>query len=104
MNSLKTSQLFERAIKIICSIEKGKVSTYGKIASICGYPRNARQVAFILKHYSKEYHLPWQRIISSSGRISIKDPIGFQMQKEILIEEGVFVSHNGKIDLKEFLA
>lgn len=92
----------EKVVKIVKSIPEGKVATYGQIAALAGHPRAPRQVAGVLKRCSAEYNLPWHRVISSKGLISIKDPLGRREQAERLREEGVEVSTTWDIDLKLF--
>ncbi len=57
--------------RIIRSVPKGKVSTYGKVAAAAGYPLYQRAVARLLRtdgHRS----LPWQRIVGAGGEIKLK--------------------------------
>jgi len=86
-----------QVIAIIRTIPPGKVMTYGQIAALAGSPRGARQVARILHSMSKKYRLPWHRVISSKGEISLKD----DEQKMFLQMEGVEVS-NWSINLTTY--
>ena len=90
-------------IHIIKHIPKGKVLTYGLIAKLAGNPRAARQVSWILHSSSKKYKLPWHRVISSNGTISIKSIDGKSIQKNLLQQEGLEVSENFKVDLNQYL-
>ncbi len=78
-----------QVIAIIRTIPSGKVMTYGQIAALAGSPRGARQVARILHSMSKKHQLPWYRVISSKGEISLKD----DEQKMALQLEGVEVNN-----------
>jgi methylated-DNA-protein-cysteine methyltransferase-like protein len=92
----------ELVIKIVKTIPKGKVASYGQIALIAGEPRAARQVGWILNQKSDE-QTPWWRIINNSGRISIKHPeISALEQKELLEKEGIKVTKNFEIDIKKY--
>ena len=97
------SDFTNQIIRIIKSIPKGKVLTYGFIAKLAGKPRAARQVSWILHSSSKKYNLPWHRVISSSGKISLKSYEDCQYQKNLLEREGVKVLNEFKVDLDEFL-
>ncbi|XFA98743.1 MGMT family protein [Candidatus Izemoplasma sp. B36] len=88
-------------IETIKNIPKGKVMTYGQIATFCGNPYGARQVSRILYSSSKKYHLPWHRVINSKGMISLHGE-GKLMQLERLFEEGIKILNN-KIDLNKYL-
>ena len=90
-------------IHIIKHIPKGKVLTYGRIAKLAGSPRAARQVSWILHSSSRKYKLPWHRVISSNGTISIKSIDSKSIQKHLLQQEGVKISNNLKVDLVQYL-
>tara|TARA_Y100001933_G_C18911871_1_gene527087 strand:+ start:147 stop:485 length:339 start_codon:yes stop_codon:yes gene_type:complete len=96
------SEFTVNVIKIIQAIPQGQVATYGQIATLVGHPRAPRQVAGILKRYSDQYDLPWHRVISSRGSVSIKDPLARQEQIERLREEAVDVGPSGDVDLDRF--
>ncbi|MFX1417698.1 MAG: MGMT family protein [Promethearchaeota archaeon] len=93
----------QRIIQIIQSIPKGKVLTYGFVAKLAGNPRAARQVSWILHSSTKKYNLPWHRVISSKGIISMKSVDDCEYQKLLLEHEGIKVEDGFKIDLKEYL-
>ncbi len=84
---------------VIHQVPQGKVSTYGDIAKMAGYPGYARHVGKALANLPKGSTLPWFRIINSSGKISLKGD-DFYRQKQHLTEDGVKVSDSGKISLK----
>jgi len=69
----------------ILEVPRGKVSTYGAIARAAGYPRCARQVARVLNQVRG---LPWQRILGSGGRISLRGEAALE-QRFLLEAEGV---------------
>ena len=92
-----------RAKNIIKQIPKGKVSTYGVIAAYSGNPRAARQVARILHSCSSKDNLPWHRVVNRNGRISLKRACGYEIQKQLLENEGVIFSNGDDIDLSGFL-
>jgi methylated-DNA-protein-cysteine methyltransferase-like protein len=96
------SPFTERVIEVIQSIPKGHVATYGQIAELSGHPRAPRQVAGILSRYSDQFNLPWHRVISSKGVVSIKDSNGRAEQISRLREEGIHVDQADSVDLAEF--
>ena len=69
----------------IRKVPRGRVSTYGAIAKAAGYPRNARQVARVLRQVGG---LPWQRILGAGGRISLRGEAALE-QRFLLEAEGV---------------
>lgn len=88
----------------IQQIPFGKVATYGQIAAIVGYPRNARQVGYVLKNLpvfspespkrTKFHHenVPWWRVVSSGGKIAVRENFfAREEQARRLTEEDVDV-------------
>lgn len=66
-------------------IPRGRVSTYGAVAKAAGYPRNSRHVARVLNQVGG---LPWQRVLGSGGRISLRGEAAME-QRFLLEAEGV---------------
>lgn len=87
----------EAVIKIIKSIPRGEVLSYGEIAVLAGNPRGARQVSRILHSCSSKEKLPWHRVINSKGCISLKGD-GFEIQKQLLEKEGFKITKSGKVE------
>jgi methylated-DNA-protein-cysteine methyltransferase-like protein len=57
--------------RMIRSVPKGKVSTYGRVAAAAGYPLYHRAVAQLLRKETLT-DLPWQRIVGAGGEIRLK--------------------------------
>ena len=74
-----------RILRAIRSVPRGKVSTYGAIASAASLPRAARLVARVL-HTS--LGLPWHRIVGAGGEIKLRGD-QFIEQRLRLEAEGV---------------
>ena len=91
----------EQAIKIMQSIPKGKVTTYGQIAILAGNHRAARRISRLIHTCSKKYNLPWHRIVNIQGKISLTGE-QFEIQYELLKLEGIEFGLNNAIDLKKF--
>ena len=70
---------------VIRKIPRGQVSTYGAVAEAAGYPRCSRHVSRVLNGVPG---LPWQRVLGSGGRISLRGEYGFE-QRFLLESEGV---------------
>lgn len=92
-----------QVIQIIKQIPRGKVTTYGTVAALAGFPRGARLVGGILHGFTEPEDLPWQRVINREGYISTKcleHPK--QAQKALLEGEGVEVSDEFIVDLEKY--
>lgn len=104
-NSGKTGEpsFHQRAIRVIKRIPRGRVAFYGMIALLAGNPRAARQVVRALNTAPKAERLPWHRVINREGRIALRPGQGFELQRALLIDEGVNVSPDGQINLEKYL-
>ncbi|WED25665.1 MGMT family protein [Vibrio sp. DW001] len=94
-------QFLAQIFVVIHQIPSGKVSTYGEIAKMAGYPGYARHVGKALSNLPKGSTLPWFRVINSAGKISLKGD-SFARQKEQLEKDGVQVSEMGRVSLKTY--
>ena len=92
----------EKVIRLIRNIPSGAVATYGQIAKYAGNPQGARQVSYILHALSGREKLPWHRVINSKGGISLKPRHGYELQKQLLEDEGIVFDDNDRVDLKRF--
>jgi methylated-DNA-protein-cysteine methyltransferase related protein len=71
-DALRKNELRDAAFRrVIRSVPKGKVSTYGKVAAAAGYPLYHRAVARLLRTASL-HGLPWQRIVGAGGEIKLR--------------------------------
>ncbi|WP_086983785.1 MGMT family protein [Vibrio aphrogenes] len=95
--------IFEQQIYyVLKQIPKGKISSYGLIASMAGYPGYVRQVGRLLSNLPEGSTLPWFRVLNSQGKISLTGA-DLERQKQLLIQDGVAVSEAGKVNLKMYL-
>ena len=97
-----TESFTERVKELIRAIPPGKVATYGWIATLAGNPRAARQVARILHSCAEKDGLAWHRVINRNGRISLPPFAGYEVQKQLLEQEGIRFSCDDSIDLNRF--
>jgi methylated-DNA-protein-cysteine methyltransferase-like protein len=93
-----------KVIDVILAIPKGKVVSYGQVASMAGSPRAARQVGAILRGNSETKKLPWWRVINNQGMISIKGNWveTKHLQKQLLEKEGIKVSDDFTLDINKY--
>jgi methylated-DNA-protein-cysteine methyltransferase-like protein len=103
MKSASPCPFSERAMDLIRQIPRGKVATYRQIAGCAGNHLAARRVAWLLHSSARKHRLPWQRVVNSSGRISLKPGYGYEEQRRLLRREGVGFKRDGSIDLDRYL-
>jgi len=84
-----------RIERVIRAIPRGKVSTYGAVAKMAGYPGAARMVARILR---RSFGLPWQRVLGAGGQIKLTGDSAIE-QRLRLEAEGVRF-RGRKVDMK----
>lgn len=77
------------------------MSTYGHIAALIGPPCDARLVGWAMASVPEGSDVPWQRVINSQGKISLKG-LGGQIQRKRLEAEGVLFDERGRVDLDCF--
>ena len=90
--------MFERVLRTVRRIPRGKVATYGEVAAASGYPGAARQVVWALRSGGKA--VPWHRVLGAKGRIRLTGEPGFE-QRLRLRAEGVAVTGD-RVDLERF--
>lgn len=71
--------------RIIRSVPKGKVSTYGRVAAAAGYPLYHRAVAQLLRRETLTA-LPWQRIVGAGGEIRLKGEFAEEQRYRLRME------------------
>ncbi len=81
----------ERVCELVAQIPKGRVMTYGQIATLCGNPRAARIVGGIA-HFG-DPDLPWQRVVKKDGSLAEGYPGGTEGHKQALEAEGVNINN-----------
>lgn len=75
-----------RIIDVVMALGEGEITTYGDIAEVAGYPRNARLVGRILRTTDDE--VPWWRVVGAGGHLKAHDTA---LQSGLLRAEGVVV-------------
>lgn len=94
-------QSFERIYRIVEQIPAGQVATYGQIALIAGLA-TARIVGYAMASLPAGSGVPWQRVINSQGRISLRKEGGESPeQARLLRAEGVFFDRLGRVDFEQ---
>mgnify|MGYP003887335709 CR=1 FL=1 len=96
------SSFAERCLYVIQSIPTGKVFSYGMVAELAGAPRHAREVGRMLAERLCAGGAPWWRVISASGKISLRPGSGGIRQRKLLEEEGVQFRLSGRVESGSF--
>jgi methylated-DNA-protein-cysteine methyltransferase-like protein len=87
----KPNELRDAAfLRVISSIPRGRVATYGQVAAAAGYPLYHRAVARLLRTTAGEL-LPWQRVIGAGGEIKLPADAGREQRLRLAMEGVEFV-------------
>ncbi len=94
--------VYARIIAMVRQIPRGQVATYGQIALIVG-GCTPRMVGYCMASLDGNSDVPWHRVINRQGKISPRG-VGFgaQIQRELLLQEGVEFSDADRISFRRF--
>ena len=93
---------YERVYDYLKTVPRGKVVTYGQIASAIGRPRAARQVGNALHRNPAPGIVPCHRVVNREGRLAPAFAFGgIEVQARLLEEEGVSVK-DGYVDMEQY--
>ena len=95
---------------IVRQIPEGRVMTYGNIAALIPPPKgmDAKDYAAWSPRWvggamaACPDDVPWQRVINSQGKISLRPESSASQQRLLLEDEGVEFDARGRVDLKAY--
>lgn len=88
--------------RVILSIPKGKVATYGQVAAAAGYPLYHRAVARLLRMEAND-RLPWQRVIGSGGEIKLRFEAAAEQRLRLRMEGVTFKGKKVNLELHQHI-
>jgi methylated-DNA-protein-cysteine methyltransferase-like protein len=98
----KKAEVFRRVYDLVRKIPKGRVMTYGQLATMIENRASPRAVGWAMHGCPRG--VPWQRVVNASGGTStdrLPDmPPG--LQRALLEAEGVVFRPNGTLDLARY--
>ena len=98
----ETTAFIEEVIRLVKSIPRGRVATYGQIAALAGRPWASRGVSMILHARGRLDASPWQRVVRTGGHVKFRRGTPeFTRQVARLRDDGVPAS-SGAVDLKTY--
>lgn len=85
------SDSYRRIYAVVSRIPRGRVATYGQVATVAGLPRHARLVGYALNILPPDTRVPWFRVLNARGLVSARsNALGHEeLQVELLRREGV---------------
>ena len=92
----------ERVYRIVRSVPRGRVMTYGQLAEILGDGYTPRTIGFVM--HGSDDKTPWHRVINAQGACSTgRVVIPHDKQQRMLEAEGVCFNERGRCDLRNYL-
>ncbi len=92
---------YQLIYSVVRRIPRGRVATYGQVASLAGLAGHARQVGYALNALPDGTAVPWHRVVNAAGRISARATPGGELVQQLLLEkEGVRLDARGRIPLE----
>src|SRR5688572_5918078 len=97
------SDTYRRIYNVVSRIPRGRVATYGQVASLARLPRQARLVGYALNVLPSGSTVPWFRVVNARGKISPRSSgLGYdELQAQLLAREQVRLQ-DGTIPLDRF--
>lgn len=100
---MENKNTFQLIYDVVRKIPKGKVATYGQIATLAGNPRLARVVGYALHVNPEPMIIPCHRVVNKEGYTSGSFAFGGKnAQGDLLRSEGVETDGEGRVDLKKY--
>ena len=94
---------YESIYAVVRRIPRGRVATYGQVATLAGLDGHARQVGYALHHLPASSGVPWHRVVNAKGEIRPRSASdSHELQRELLMAEGVAFDEKGRVDLRGF--
>jgi methylated-DNA-protein-cysteine methyltransferase related protein len=93
---------YQRIYAVVKRIPRGRVATYGQVASLAGLAGHARQVGYALHALPHGSTVPWHRVVNARGAISMRSMPGAELvQQQLLAREGVRLDARGRVKLSQ---
>lgn len=91
--------VFELIYDVVEQIPRGKVATYGQVASLAGNRRWSRVVGYALHVNPDPKRIPCHRVVNRLGEVSKAFAFGGENRQITLLEEEGVGFVDGKVDL-----
>ncbi len=94
---------YQRIYAVVRKVPRGRVATYGQVATLAGLPGHARQAGYALHALPAATAVPWHRVINAIGAISARGPGGDGLRQRMLLEaEGIEFDARGRVSLSRY--
>ena len=99
------SGAYQRIYRVVARIPRGRVATYGQVASLAGLSHAPRVAGYALHALPGGSPIPWHRVVAARGRLSLArlDPSSAVTQRLRLEGEGIAFDSRGRVILERSL-
>ena len=95
------NELSRRIYEITEAIPIGHVMSYGRVAEMAGNKKAARAVGFAMHRNPRPGEIPCHRVVFKDGSLSPGFAFGgIDVQREMLLSEGVIFLPDGRVCMK----
>ena len=103
ISTTKEYNFFEDVFEVVRKIPKGRVTSYGAIASYLGTKSSARMVGWAMNaSHSASKKVPAQRVVNRNGMLTGKAHFYTPtLMEELLKKDGVDIKNDTVIDFKK---
>jgi methylated-DNA-protein-cysteine methyltransferase-like protein len=93
----------DRILAVVRRIPRGRVATYGQVASLAGLVHQPRLVGYALHTLPSATTVPWHRVINARGMVSLRAYGAPSLTQRLKLEkEGVVFDALGRVSLERF--
>jgi len=98
-----SSPTWERVYAVVRRIPRGRVATYGQVATLAGFPHAPRLAGYALHALPEGTPLPWHRVVAAGGRLSLArlSAASALTQRMRLENEGVSFDPRGRVRIRQ---
>jgi len=94
---------FEMVYEVARQIPRGRVTSYGAIASYLGAARSARMVGWAMNGAGGMEDVPAHRVVNRKGLLTGKFHFeGTNLMQQLLENEGISVANNQVVDFEKY--
>lgn len=98
---MKTDDFYQRVYKVVESIPKGRVTTYGAIARKLGIASGARMVGYALNN-ATAMDIPAHRVVNRNGELTGRIHFPDDTMRERLQQEGIAFTEEYRVDIEKY--
>jgi|SRR6218665_1246458 len=99
----KDENFFELVYEVARQIPKGRVTSYGAIATCLGTKLSARMVGWAMNGAGKvKPKVPAHRVVNRLGMLSGKHHFGGNKMEQLLKKEGIKVKNDQVVDFEKY--